>query len=93
MAVERSDSWAARAIRLLRADGGGNAPTPLRRIALPASPGIEVYLKGESAHPTGSVKHHLVRVMFHEAVARGAVTDRDPPVIAAAGGAAAVAGA
>ncbi|MFI5756091.1 hypothetical protein [Streptomyces sp. NPDC051569] len=44
MAVERSDSWAAQATRLLRADGGGSAPDPLCRIAPPALPDTEVYL-------------------------------------------------
>ncbi|MEU0812080.1 pyridoxal-phosphate dependent enzyme [Streptomyces sp. NPDC005970] len=92
MTSDHPNAWAADAIRRLRAEGRGSGPTPLRPLPLPALPDVRVYLKDESAHPTGSVKHRLVRAMFHEAIATGRIT-ADTTVVAATGGAVAVAGA
>ncbi|MEU3227314.1 pyridoxal-phosphate dependent enzyme [Streptomyces sp. NPDC006976] len=92
MTEEYSDPWAAEAIRRVRADGTHHTPTPLRRLSLPAVRGIDIYLKDESAHPTGSMKYRLVRAMFTEALASGALTE-GTPVVAATSGAVAVAGA
>ncbi|MER7990610.1 pyridoxal-phosphate dependent enzyme [Streptomyces noursei] len=60
-----SATWAARASARLAADA---APTPLRPLRLPALPGIDLHVKDESAHPTGSVKHRLLRELFRAAV-------------------------
>ncbi|WP_283139859.1 pyridoxal-phosphate dependent enzyme [Rhizohabitans arisaemae] len=84
--------WAADAIRRVRADGPGLTPTPLRPLRMPALEGIEIYLKDESTLPTGSMKYRLVRAMFCQAVADGAIR-AGTPVFAATGGAVAVAGA
>lgn len=67
-------------------------PTSLRPLSLSAVEGIEIYLKDESAHPTGSMKYRLVRAMSCEAIASGAIK-ADRPVIAATSGAVAIAGA
>src|SRR5690348_12275886 len=92
MTSEHPSAWAADAIRRLGAEGRAHGPTPLRPLPLPALGDVEVYLKDESAHPTGSVKHRLVRAMFCRAVASGRIT-ADTTVVAATGGAVAVAGA
>ncbi|MFB6715351.1 MULTISPECIES: PLP-dependent cysteine synthase family protein [unclassified Streptomyces] len=92
MAMENPNSWAARAIRRVRSDDPSLTPTPLRPLRLPAIRDVEIYVKDESAHPTGSMKYRLVRAMFCEAIASGAIR-ADTPVIAATGGAVAVAGA
>ncbi|MFJ2745086.1 PLP-dependent cysteine synthase family protein [Streptomyces sp. NPDC087440] len=94
MAEEHPNAWSAEAIRRLRAGGTQSTPTPtpLRRLPLAAIPGIDVYLKDESAHPTGSMKYRLVRAMFGEAIASGAIR-AGTPVVAATSGAVAVAGA
>ncbi|WNE96570.1 pyridoxal-phosphate dependent enzyme [Streptomyces luomodiensis] len=95
MATEHPHAWAADAIRRLREHDRRTLPTPLRPLPLPsafARGDIRVYVKDESAHPTGSMKHRLVRAMFAQAIADGAI-QRDTPVIAATGGAVAVAGA
>ncbi|MGP3975611.1 pyridoxal-phosphate dependent enzyme [Streptomyces sp. 8N114] len=84
--------WAAEAIRRIRADGPGLAPTPLRPLPMPALEGIDIYLKDEPALPSGSMKYRLVRAMFCHAIAGGEITP-DTPVFAATGGAVAVAGA
>ncbi|MCK7626968.1 pyridoxal-phosphate dependent enzyme [Streptomyces sp. RS10V-4] len=82
-------SWAARALAALAADA---APTPLRPVPLPALPAVGLYVKDESAQPTGSIKHRLLRELFRTAVAEGALT-AGTPVVMGSGGAAAVAGA
>ncbi|MEU1786556.1 pyridoxal-phosphate dependent enzyme [Streptomyces sparsogenes] len=92
MTSDHPNTWAAQAIRRLHAEGRAYGPTPLRPLPLHALEGIEVYLKDESAHPTGSLKHRLVRAMFCQAVATGRIT-ADTTVVAATGGAVAVAGA
>lgn len=63
--VERSPdvqwAWVADAVRRVEADANRSADTHLHRFALPAEWGIDVYLKDESVHPTGSLKHRLAR--------------------------------
>ncbi|WP_369355192.1 PLP-dependent cysteine synthase family protein [Streptomyces sp. cg2] len=92
MTMENPNSWAAEAIRRVEGDGRHLTPTPLRPLSLSAIPDVEIYVKDESAHPTGSMKYRLVRAMFCEAIARGAIR-ADTPVIAATSGAVAIAAA
>ncbi|MFD5430052.1 pyridoxal-phosphate dependent enzyme [Streptomyces sp. NPDC127084] len=83
------NGWAAEAVRELCADA---RPTPLLRAAGPAEQLGELYVKDESAHPSGTLKHRLVRALFCEAVLDGAVRD-GVTVVMGTGGPAAVAGA
>ena len=53
-------SWTSTAITLLDADANRSADTHLHVLPIPV-PGIELYLKDESVHPTGSLKHRLAR--------------------------------
>lgn len=53
--------WVHGAIRILDADFNRSADTPLHLFPLPSSWGIDLYLKDESVHPTGSLKHRLAR--------------------------------
>ena len=63
--------WVAAAIRKIEADYNRSADTHLIPMALPGYPGIDVYLKDESSHPTGSLKHRLARSLFLYALANG----------------------
>jgi cysteine synthase A len=54
----------AEAIARIEADINRSADTHLIRIPLPRVPGITLYLKDESSHPTGSLKHRLARSLF-----------------------------
>ena len=56
--------WAREAIRIIEADFQRSADTHLIPLALPGLPGIELYFKDESSHPTGSLKHRLARSLF-----------------------------
>lgn len=57
-------AWLSEAVRRIEADYNRSADTHLIRIDLPRYPGITLYLKDESSHPTGSLKHRLARSLF-----------------------------
>ncbi|MGH3433583.1 MAG: PLP-dependent cysteine synthase family protein, partial [Thermocrispum sp.] len=56
--------WIEEAIRIIDADANRSADTHLHVFPLPADWGIDLYLKDESVHPTGSLKHRLARSLF-----------------------------
>ncbi len=53
--------WLDEAIRRVEADANRSADTHLVPLRLTRFPGIDLYLKDESTHPTGSLKHRLAR--------------------------------
>jgi cysteine synthase A len=59
-----SSEWANEAVRRIEADANRSADTHLHAFPLPAEWGIDLYLKDESVHPTGSLKHRLARSLF-----------------------------
>ena len=63
--------WVAWAVARIEADFNRSADTHLIPLELPGYPGIDVYLKDESSHPTGSLKHRLARSLFLYALANG----------------------
>ncbi|HGH8145125.1 TPA: PLP-dependent cysteine synthase family protein, partial [Vibrio cholerae] len=52
------------AIRKIEADYQRSADTHLIKLDLPCVSGVDIYLKDESTHPTGSLKHRLARSLF-----------------------------
>lgn len=81
--------WVAAAIHKIEADFNRSADTHLIPLPLPGYPGIDVYLKDESSHPTGSHKHRLARSLFLYALANGWLR-QGAPVIEASSGSTAV---
>jgi cysteine synthase A len=63
--------WRAEAIHRIEADFNRSADTHLIRVEMPRYPGITLYLKDESSHPTGSLKHRLARSLFLYALCNG----------------------
>ena len=57
-------SWVREAVRNIEADANRSADTHLRVFPLPPEWGIDLYLKDESTHPTGCLKHRLARSLF-----------------------------
>lgn len=58
-------SWSRQAMRKIEADFQRSADTHLIKLDLPYfSDDIDIYLKDESTHPTGSLKHRLARSLF-----------------------------
>ncbi|MFC4589693.1 L-cysteine desulfhydrase Cds1 [Sphaerisporangium corydalis] len=73
--VDRHDpatrAWAAEAIRTVEADANRSCDTHLHVFPLPPHWGVDLYLKDESVHPTGSLKHRLARSLFLYGLANG----------------------
>ena len=64
-------AWVREAIRRIEADFQRSSDTHLIPLPLPGFAGIELYLKDESSHPTGSLKHRLARSLFLYALCNG----------------------
>lgn len=77
--------WVAQAIGRIEADFQRSADTHLIPLPMPELPGIDVYLKDESSHPTGSLKHRLARSLFLYALANGWLHERSLVVEASSG--------
>ncbi|QUH06477.1 PLP-dependent cysteine synthase family protein [Saccharopolyspora erythraea] len=81
----RGQRWTSEAIRIIEADANRSADTHLLRYPLPAEWGVDLYLKDESTHPTGSLKHRLARSLFLHAICNGWVTENTPVIEASSG--------
>jgi cysteine synthase A len=57
-------AWLTEAIAKVEADANRSADTHLLPFPLPIAWGVDLYLKDESVHPTGSLKHRLARSLF-----------------------------
>ncbi len=64
MTQKDNNQWVNNAIRKIDADYQRSADTHLIKLELPSLDGIDIYLKDESTHPTGSLKHRLARSLF-----------------------------
>lgn len=78
-------SWASAAIALLEADATRSADTHLHLFPLPPSWGIDLYLKDESVHPTGSLKHRLARSLILYGLVNGRIHEGTTLVEASSG--------
>ncbi|MEV7619602.1 PLP-dependent cysteine synthase family protein [Microbacterium sp. NPDC089321] len=67
--------WVSSAIQVLEADGNRSADTHLHLFPLPAEWGIDLYLKDESVHPTGSLKHRLARSLILYGLVNGLIDE------------------
>jgi len=85
--VDRSAprDWVDDAVRLIEADAQRSADTHLLRYPLPADRGIDLYLKDESTHITGSLKHRLARSLFLYALCNGWIREGTPVIEASSG--------
>ncbi|ROV59445.1 PLP-dependent cysteine synthase family protein [Vibrio ponticus] len=63
--------WTNNAVRKIEADYQRSADTHLIKLDLSCVNGIDIYLKDESTHPTGSLKHRLARSLFLYALSNG----------------------
>ncbi len=81
-------AWIAEAIRRVDADANRSADTHLHVLPTPLD-GVDIYLKDESVHPTGSLKHRLARSLFLYALCNGWVRP-DSTIIEASSGSTAV---
>lgn len=78
-------AWVREAVRRIDADFQRSSDTHLIPVALPGFAGISLYLKDESSHPTGSLKHRLARSLFLHALCNGWLHERSTVVEASSG--------
>lgn len=81
--------WVNQAIEIIEADFCRTADTHLIKLNWPIFDCVDIYLKDESTHPTGSLKHRLARSLFLYALCNGWI-DKDTPVIESSSGSTAV---
>ena len=87
--VDRSDpacrKWVDQAVAAVEADARRSADTHLLVYPLPPEWGVDLYLKDESTHPTGSLKHRLARSLFLYGLCSGQITEGSTVVEASSG--------
>lgn len=74
-------TWVDAAVQALRADANRSADTHLLRLPVPVPADahgqgqarVTIYLKDESTHPTGSLKHRLARSLFLYGICNGRI--------------------
>jgi cysteine synthase len=77
--------WADEAVARLEADNNRSADTHLHTFPLPGEWGIDLYLKDESVHPTGSLKHRLARSLFLYGLCNGWINEHTAIIEASSG--------
>ncbi|HPY41649.1 MAG TPA: PLP-dependent cysteine synthase family protein [Thiolinea sp.] len=81
--------WTHEAIRKIEADIQRSADTHLIKLPIASLQSIDIYLKDESTHPTGSLKHRLARSLFLFALCNGWIK-QDTTIIESSSGSTAV---
>ncbi|WP_375425599.1 PLP-dependent cysteine synthase family protein [uncultured Friedmanniella sp.] len=77
--------WSSWAIGQVEADANRSADTHLHVFPLPPSWGVTLYLKDESVHPTGSLKHRLARSLMLYGLCNNWITEGTTLVEASSG--------
>ncbi|BFT31011.1 PLP-dependent cysteine synthase family protein [Alteromonas sp. D210916BOD_24] len=77
--------WVTHAIKTINADFQRSADTHLIKLGPLSLPGVDIYLKDESTHPTGSLKHRLARSLFLYALCNGKIHESTTVVEASSG--------
>lgn len=78
-------NWVNQAIRKIEADFQRSADTHLFRLDAGGLSGVDIYVKDESTHPTGSLKHRLARSLFLYALCNGKLAEGRPVIEASSG--------
>ncbi|MCV7223957.1 L-cysteine desulfhydrase Cds1 [Mycolicibacterium elephantis] len=86
---DHSREWVNNAVRLIEADARRSADTHLLRYPLPSSWAdrcdLQLYLKDESTHITGSLKHRLARSLFLYGLCNGWIHENTTVIEASSG--------
>ena len=78
-------TWVNTAIGAIEADVQRSADTHLLRFPLPRDWQVDLYLKDESTHPSGSLKHRLARSLFLYGLCNGWIGEGTTVVEASSG--------
>lgn len=79
------DRWVAEAVKKIAADSQRSADTHLFKLTIPQLRDVDIYLKDESTHPTGSLKHRLARSLFLYALCNGKLCESSTVIEASSG--------
>ena len=69
----RNNEWLGHALYQLQADIKRSSDTHLIKVEIPSARHVSLYLKDESTHPTGSLKHRLARSLFLYGLCNGQI--------------------
>jgi cysteine synthase len=83
--MSNSSTWVKEAICKIKAEQNRSADTHLIKLDIPELRGIDLYLKDESTHPTGSLKHRLARSLFLFGLCNGKIKENTTVVEASSG--------
>lgn len=78
-------AWLANALTIINADFNRSSDTHLIKVDLPCFKDVSLYLKDESTHPTGSLKHRLARSLFLYSLCNGQIQQNTPIIEASSG--------
>jgi len=81
----KARAWVTSAISKIESDYWRSADTHLLKVDLPPNINASLYLKDESTHPTGSLKHRLARSLFLYGLANGWITEEKPIIESSSG--------
>ena len=81
------NAWVTNSIEKIQADFNRSSDTHLLKLNLPLldQHNIGIYLKDESTHPTGSLKHRLARSLFIYALVNGKIKQGTTVIEASSG--------
>jgi cysteine synthase A len=85
MPAASNRSWIAQAVAKLDEDRDREVDTPLLALDLREMPNCRIYIKDETAHPTGSLKHRLARSLFLHGICNGDIREHTTVVEASSG--------
>jgi cysteine synthase A len=77
--------WLANALNIINADFNRSSDTHLIKVDLPCFKDVSLYLKDESTHPTGSLKHRLARSLFLYGLCNGQIQQNTPIIESSSG--------
>ncbi len=77
--------WILGAINKINADYNRSSDTHLIKLNIPCFNKVDIYLKDESTHPTGSLKHRLARSLFLYGLCNGHISANTTIIEASSG--------
>lgn len=83
--AEVDRDWVRQAVSAINADFNRSSDTHLIRLPAPEFAEIDIYLKDESTHPSGSLKHRLARSLFLYGLCNGWILPGRPVIEASSG--------
>jgi cysteine synthase A len=81
----RDREWVCEAIGKIEADFNRSSDTHLIKLELPCLKDIDLYLKDESTHPSGSLKHRLARSLMLYGLCNGWIRKATPIIESSSG--------